>query len=135
MKTQLEWLIPGQLLYAARSGPESLVELETFTGKVIRLLEQEGQDSVHLIWNMAGLNVEGVDQREAMIWLNKIMKYPKLKWFVVVDQDMPSFRRWIAAIVLRLTGVHWQVVDSQEDALAFLLQKDATLSRPGENLK
>ena len=134
MKTQLEWLIVGKVLYAARSGPESLADLEAFAGRVIQLLEQEGQPPVHLIWNMAGLSVEGVDQREAMVRLNKIMKHPKLKWFVAVDQDMPAFRRWLGAVVLRLTGVHWQVADSQEDALIFLQKKDSSLSQPRENL-
>jgi len=128
METQLEWLVAGRVLYAARSGAESLDALEEFTRRVIQHLEQDSQPPVHLIWNMSGLKVEGVDRRQAMSSLNRILKHPNLEWFVVIDREMPLLRRFMAATVLRLTGIHWRTVGSRDEALAFLHRADSSLS-------
>jgi hypothetical protein len=44
--------------------------------------------------------------------LNRIMKHHKLHWFVVVDPDMSPVRRFLAAALLRLSGIRWRTVDS-----------------------
>jgi len=127
MNTQLDWLIPRRVLYAARSGKESLADLDAFTQQTVKRLEEEGQTPVHLIWDMTGLDVDGVDRREAMTYLNQLMKHEKVKWFVVVDREMPFLRRLIAGPLLRLGGVHWCTVDSQAAGLVFLRKKDNSL--------
>ncbi len=127
MNEQLDWLVPGRVLYAARSGEESLADLAAFTQQTVECLEKDGQWPVHLIWNMTGLNVDGVDHRAAMEHLTQLMKHKKVKWFLVVEQDRPFWRRFIFQTLLRLSGIRWQAVDSKAAGLAFLRQRDGTL--------
>jgi len=129
MESQLTWLIAGRVLYAARSGQESLEALASFTQQVIQHLENAGPPPVHIIWNMSGLIVDGVDRQQAIPFLNRIMQHHDVKWFVVVDVGMKPFRRLMASTILRLIGVRWRTVDSREDALAFLRRVDASLSK------
>ena len=128
MDTKLEWLHPRRILYAVRSGTESLTALTTFAEEVIHHLE-EGQPPLHLIWHMSNLDVTGVDQRQAMTILNRIMKHPHLHWFVVVDPGMSPLRRFLASALLRLSGIHWRTVDSVADGQAFLQRVDKSLNQ------
>jgi len=131
MNESFEWITPGRILYATRSGKESQQALENFATLVIREMEQSGDVPVHLIWHMSGLDVSEMDQRQAMIELNRIVKHPQLKWFVVVDQDMSGFRRLLASSIMKLSGIHWHTVDSKEDGIEFLQTADPSLKRIG----
>jgi hypothetical protein len=128
MNTRLEWLVRRRVLYAARSGKESISNLEAFTQQVIQLLVNEGQAPVHMIWDMSGLDAVGVDRRKAMVFLNRLMKHESVEWIVVVDPEMPPLRRLLAATMLRLSGIHWRTVDSQTAGLEFLRKVDTSLS-------
>jgi hypothetical protein len=127
MNTQLEWLIQQRVLVATRSGKESLAEIKEFTRQVLERLEEEGVSPVHLIWDMSGLDVDGVDRKAVMTFLNQLMKHEKVKWFVVVDSEMSFFRRFLTEALLRLGGIHWRTVDSQTAGLAFLRKSDSSL--------
>jgi hypothetical protein len=124
MEERLEWLKPGQILYARRSGKESLAALEAFTARLIASAEEVG-DQTDVVWHMVDLDIEGVAQRDAMIFLNQIMRHPKVRWFVVVDAHVRGIRRWVAQVMMRLMGIHWRGVDTREDALAFLQNIDS----------
>jgi hypothetical protein len=128
MHEQLEWLIHQRVLYAARSGQESLADLEAFTRQVDQRLAEEGQEPVHLIWDMTDLDVDGVDRREASTFLTQLMKHEKVKWFVVIDPEAPFLRRLLAVTLLRFNGIYWRAVDSRADGLAFLRRADPSLS-------
>jgi len=127
MNTQLEWLIDRRVLYAARSGQESLADLETFAQQLDQCLAEEGRAPVHLIWDMSGLEVAHVDRRKAMTFLSSMMKHEMVEWFVVVDAEMPFLRRLLAKTMMPLSGIHWHRVDSQAAGLAFLRAKDPSL--------
>ena len=77
---------------------------------------------------MSDLDVTDVDQRQAMIILNRVMKHPNLHWFVTVDPGMSPMRRFLAATILRLSRIHWCTVDSVSDGQAFLKKEDTSLS-------
>ena len=127
MITQLDWLVDRRVLYAARSGKESLADLEAFARRLDHCLAEEGQVPVHLIWDMSGLEVEHVDRRKAMTFLSSIMKHEMVRWFVVVDPGMPFLRRLLAKAMMPLSGIHWHRVDSKAAGLAFLRAKDPSL--------
>jgi len=128
MNKQLEWLVRRRVLYAVRSGKESLSDLEAFTQQAIELLVNEGQAPVHMIWDMSSLDAVGVDRRKAMVFLNRLMKHEKVEWIVVIDPEMPPLRRLLAATMLRMSGIHWRTVDSQAVGLEFLRKVDSSLS-------
>lgn len=130
MEESLEWITPSRILYATRSGKESQKALENFAKQVIQEMEQSGRFPVHLIWQMSGLDVSEMDQRQAMIELNRIMKHTQLGWFIVVDRDMSGFRRFLVSSIMRLSGIHWHTVDSKEEGIDFLHKIDPSLAIP-----
>lgn len=126
MQEQLIWLIQDRVLYANRSGKESIAAIEAFVENAIKLLEAQDK-LVHLIWHMQDLDTDGIDRREVAPYLNRIMRHPKIKWFVMVDSHLAGWQAFIAAIIVRFMGIHLKTVSSKNEGLNFLRKVDASL--------
>lgn len=124
MAHEIGWLVDGRVIYQRYYGVVTLDELVDASGAVGALVD-DGVCPVHTLIDIVGLKEYPGAIGEIRRALRDARFDARLGWLVLVG--VHPIPRYIASVVIQVTGLRFRLFDTFEEGLHFLATHDETL--------
>lgn len=126
MAYSVRWQIPKKVIHIQFSGEVRLEEARSLTLELLKMVE-EGQDPVHLITDQSKVSISAINTMGLVDTFSPLLKNTKLGWCLFYGTQH-RFIYFITQVISNLSRIKYRQVANLEAGLAFLQEKDHTLS-------
>jgi hypothetical protein len=121
-----EWVIPKRVIFCYVSGTQTIEEVQRSIAELKRLLDQ-GEFPTHYIADLRHNDKLPTTNIRQLQELLNFVSHPNLGWTVVIGRNN-LMMTYLLSIIAKLTRVRYRAVDTPQEAVAFLLNLDDTLT-------
>lgn len=126
MPIETTWLVEGRIINARLSGEVTPDDIRQSAAQVVQMIDSSDAELVHALHDAT--DVQSLPLR--MIELRQAVKaaynHPNLGWTVAFQVDS-AVMRFLGNMTSSIFSIRYKIVDTREDALAWLQEMDATL--------
>lgn len=125
MLDSVRWIVQGRIMLVQFSGVLTLEDVNQMNAQALILMADAVPPHVDVIAN--GTFVTQFDRNLVNIrnLRASLGKHPLVNWHIIVDPDPNPAMRFIGSIVFNLLGARYRVMNTVDEAFAFLQAGDA----------
>lgn len=126
MSATIRWYVDEQVLYQKIKGSLQMDETRHISEELSKYFGESDSPKIHILVDLDEMDPDPNSTRLLSTTLMPLFLQRNLGWIVIFAADL-EFSRLLNTVITRTLQARLKVVDTADDALAFLQKTDASL--------
>jgi hypothetical protein len=126
MSIQVQWYIPGRVLYATYQGHATVEEITQAYTYMAQLIDQEGRPPyVHAIHEAVKLQSIPTNLVKLQGAIRPLLSHPQFGWGVIISEN--DYFKFAGVVISQVARTRVRYVGTHDQAVRFVQEVDQTL--------